>query len=122
MPFSNIDFIEHHEKLRVIAYSKLGLNYFQLFRDLSTRNQKNVNREINAYITALPNEGYIEVITELFNEIARDEIFDSKFHKSAAAMVVRKSTKEELAEDDEATQHGVSQYQTTMDEVNNIKH
>ena len=121
MPFSNIDFIEHHEKLRVIAYSKLGLNYFQLFRDLSVRNPKSVNREINAYITALPNEGYIEVITELFNEIARDEIFDKAFHKSAAAMVVRKSTRKELAEDDEATQRGVSQYQTTMDEVNNIK-
>jgi hypothetical protein len=121
MPFSKIDFIDHHEKLRVIAYSKLGLNYFQPFMDLSARNKKNVNREINAYISALPNEGYIEVITELFNEIARNEIFDDNFHKSAAAMVVRKSTKEELAEDDEATQRGVSQYQTTMDEVNNIK-
>ena len=121
MPFSNIDFIEHHEKLRVIAYSKLGLNYFQLFRDLSVRNQKSVNREINAYITALPNEGYIEIITNLFQEIATDEIFDKSFHKSAAGMVIRKSTKDELALDDEATQHGVSQYQTTMDEVNNIK-
>ena len=56
MPFEKLDFIEHHEKLRVIAYSKLGLNYFQPFSDLSSRNQKNVNREINAYITALPNE------------------------------------------------------------------
>ena len=63
-------------------------------------------------------QGYIEVITELFNEIARDEIFDKAFHKSAAGMVVRKSTKEELALDDEATQQGVSQYQTTMEEVN----
>ena len=121
MPFSKIDFIDHHEKLRVIAYSKLGLNYFQPFLDLSARNKKNVNREINAYISALPNEGYIEVITELFNEIARDEIFDNNFRKSAASMSIRKSTIEELAEDDEATQRGVSQYQTTMDEVNNIK-
>ena len=122
MPFSNIDFIEHHEKLRVIAYSKLGLNYFQPFLELSKRQQKQVNQTINDYISQLPTEGYIEVITELFNEIARDEIFDKSFHKSAAAMVLRKSTKEELVEDDEATQRGVSQYQTTMDEVNNIKH
>ena len=120
MPFSKDDFAEHREKLRVIAYSTLRLNYFQPFSELSKRNQKLVNKEINDYINLLPQEGYIEIITNLFNEIAREEIFDSNFHKTAASMVIRKSTTEELTGDDDATQQGVDQYKTTMDEMKSI--
>ena len=83
MPFSKTDFEEHHEKLRVIAYQKLRLDYFQGFRDLSKRNQRLVNEEINKYITQLPHDNYLDIITKLFNEICQDDIFDDNFQKKS---------------------------------------
>ena len=121
MPFSKVDFLECHEELRVIAYSKLGLNYFQPFRDLSKRQQKLVNGEINNFINNLPNEHFMEEIKSKFNTICTEEIFDENFHKNAAQMIVRKSTAEELKQDDEATRSGIEMFTKTMDEINNPK-
>ena len=118
MPFSKADFEEHHEKLRVIAYQKLRLDYFQAFRDLSKRNQRLVNEEINKYITQLPHDNYVEIITKLFNEICQDDIFDDNFQKKAAGLMVRKSTYQELQSDDETTQRAVQCFEETMEKCN----
>jgi hypothetical protein len=120
MPFSPQDFEEHHERLRIIAYNRLHINYMQGFRDLSKRNQKMVNQEINTFIHTLPNDDYQIIIVDLFNAICQDEIFDENFHKSAANMLIRKSTRDEIDQDDEATRQGIECYKTTMDEMNNI--
>ena len=118
MPFNKEDFEEHHEKLRVIAYQKLRLDYFQAFRDLSKRNQRLVNEEINKYITQLPHDNYVEIITKLFNEICQDDIFDDNFQRKAAGLMVRKSTKQELEQDDQTTQAAVQCFEETMEQCN----
>ena len=118
MPFNKQDFEEHHEKLRVIAYQKLRLDYFQGFRDLSKRNQRLVNEEINKYITQLPHDNYVEIITKLFNEICQDDIFDDNFQRKAAGLMVRKSTKQELEQDDQTTQAAVQCFEETMEQCN----
>lgn len=121
MPFCPKDFEQHHERLRIIAYSKLHLNYFQAFSELSKRNQKLVNQEINNFIKLLPEENYENIIIDLFQNICNDEIFDENFHKTAASMVVRKSTKQEIEQDDEATQQGIEMHKKTIEMMNNIK-
>ena len=121
MPFSKADFEEHHEKLRVIAYQKLRLDYFQGFRDLSKRNQRLVNEEMNKYITQLPHDNYVEIITKLFNDICQDDIFDDNFQRKAASLMVRKSTKQELEQDDETTQAAVKCHELTMEQCNITK-
>jgi hypothetical protein len=118
MPFNKQDFEEHHENLRVIAYQKLRLDYFQAFRDLSKRNQRLVNEEINRYIKQLPNENYLDIITKLFNEICQDDIFDDNFQRKVAGIMVRKSTKQELEQDDETTQAAVQCFEETMEQCN----
>ena len=121
MPFNKEDFEEYHEKLRVIAYQKLRLDYFQGLRDLSKRNQRLVNEEINKYITQLPHDNYVEIITKLFNEICQDDIFDDNFQRKAALLMVRQSTKQELQSDDETTQAANQCFEETMEQCNITK-
>ena len=118
MPFNPDDFQEHHEKLRIIAYSKLRLDFFQPFRDLSKRSQKLVNGEINKYIKELPTENYLELITTDFNNICTDEIFDEDFSKRASTLMVRRSTVNELEQDDEATRAAVKCHEEAMAQCN----
>jgi hypothetical protein len=77
-----------------------------------------VNGEINKYIKDLPNENYLEFITIDFNNICTDEIFDEDFSKRAAGFMVRRSTVDELQQDDEATQAAVKCHEEAMAQCN----
>lgn len=80
MPFTMEDFKkkENIEKLQVIILAKLGKNPLSCFRNLTTGEQKRFNREMNVYLSFLPDE-WEEQLQKDFNETCNDDIFNNKF-------------------------------------------
>lgn len=81
MPFSICDFQNPivSTQLRTIMNDKFGYQITQKFHDLTPREQKKYNTELNKYIFELPNELFLEQIEKDFNEIAFDYLTNPKF-------------------------------------------
>jgi hypothetical protein len=81
MPFSITDFQNPivSTQLRTIMNDKFGYHITQKFHDLTLREQKKYNIELNKYIFSLPDELYLEQIEKEFNEIAFDYLSNPKF-------------------------------------------
>lgn len=69
---------ENIEKLQVIILAKLGKNPLSCFRNLTTGEQKRFNKEMNIYLSFLPDE-WEEQLQKDFNETCNDDIFNNKF-------------------------------------------
>lgn len=81
MPFSISDFQNPivSTQLKTIMNDKFGYLITQKFHDLTPREQKKYNIELNKYIFSLPDELYLEQIIKDFNEIAYDYLTNPKF-------------------------------------------
>ena len=78
--FSPVNF-ENDElrmKLVVILNDKLMKPILTKYSSLTQREQREYNKELNAYIYNLPEDYYIEKITKDFNEIVYDYLTDVK--------------------------------------------
>ena len=62
--------------------------------------------------------GIFEFITSDFNDICTDEIFDEDFSKRASGLMARRSTVDELEQDDEATQAAVKCHEEAIAQCN----
>lgn len=81
MPFTIVNFQNPivSTQLRTILNDKLGYPITQKFHDLTLREQKKYNIELNNYIFSLPDELYLEQIEANFNEVAYDYLVSPKF-------------------------------------------
>jgi len=81
MPFSISDFQNPIilTQLRTILNDKFGYPITQKFSDLTPREQKKYNIEMNKYIFELPDELFLEQIEKDFNEVAFDYLTNPKF-------------------------------------------
>jgi hypothetical protein len=114
MPFSICDFQNPIilTQLRTIMNDKLNYPITQKFSDLTPREQKKYNIEMNKYIFELPDELFLEQIEKDFNEVAFDYLTNPKFRPedqkvSRLQQANIELTKEQVL-DDELTNYEIS--------------
>ena len=78
-------------KLLTIINDKLRFNVLKKFSQLSKREQVYFNDEMNKYLRELPEENYLEKITQDFNKIMHDVLTSEDF-KAELQRVKRGST------------------------------
>jgi hypothetical protein len=87
-PFSKEDFSDSkiRHKLAFISQFRIGKRANDLlipFKRLSPIEQREYNKEMNYYISMLPDEDWMETLEEDFNRIVSEELFlNSKFDPS----------------------------------------
>ena len=80
--FNHEDFKEHSVRLQVIIMNKLNKSLLTSFHTLSYREKMKFNILLNQYIQSLPNDNWLDVILEDFNDLCLDNIFTDNFDPS----------------------------------------
>ena len=80
--FSTDDFANEEitSKLSVIIMTKLGQPPLSNFHKLMEKEKKKFNKDLNTYIKNLPNEDWLAKLTNEYNEICSEDIFNEKFN------------------------------------------
>jgi len=102
MPFSITNFQNPivSTQLRTIINDKLNYPITQKFSDLTPREQKKYNIEINKYIFSLPDELFLEQIEKDFNEVAFDYLTNPKFRPEDQKITRLQQASIELTKED----------------------
>jgi len=103
MPFSLADFRDEEIRLKItiILNDKNKIPILTKFGSLTQRQQKQYNVDLNSYIYKLPEENYLEKITNDFNEIVSDYFLSSNFKFEDCPIKNLNSLKLELTKEED---------------------
>jgi len=92
--FTPENFPTYANRIRMIVFSEMNIDVTKSFHDLSKKQQRQVNMQVNEYIYGLP-ENFEEKINDDFNMVCKDELFDD-LHIKTSKMRIRPSSVSEI--------------------------